>query len=268
MGSDERIPRLHIAACSARCLAASLVGSLPVERLHGIDILATIREPVIISSQRSSASRVLGNELHAVVLENDRNVCVNNGATASFMSLIPQAVHRQLDYLVLSPNSSEKLRGPAHNSRRPSLVRFLLTSQWKIIIRADPPCPADKSRKSAVALIHKATSEFDEFPMISQASSLSVKPPGESARGFVPDSHLRRGREDILSEKRGKKEWWGRWRGNESSIVLRKRYGISPDVNRASRTKGGPLPSRHLSYSGSRYNMNSRVIDGGISYTW
>lgn len=119
-----------------------------------------------------------------------------------------RAVHtRQLDYLVLSPNSSEKPRGPAHNSRRPSLVKFLLTSQWKIIIRADPPCPADKSRKSVVAPIHKATSEFDEFPMISRASSPSVKPPGESARGFVPDSRLRRGREDIFSGKGGKKEW-------------------------------------------------------------
>jgi len=48
VGSDERIPRLHIAACSARCLAASLVGSLPLECLHSIDILATIYEPVII----------------------------------------------------------------------------------------------------------------------------------------------------------------------------------------------------------------------------
>lgn len=62
MGSDERIPRLHIAACSARCLAASLVGSLPMERLHGIDILATIHEPVIILAGVSCASRVLRDE--------------------------------------------------------------------------------------------------------------------------------------------------------------------------------------------------------------
>lgn len=111
MGSDERIPRLHIAACSARCLAASLVGSLPVERLHGIDILATIREPVVISSQRSSAR--LGTN-RAVLLENNKKRARYG---LLYISLTPHAVHRQLDYLVLSPNRFKraKLRGPAHN---------------------------------------------------------------------------------------------------------------------------------------------------------
>lgn len=132
-----------------------------------------------------------------------------------------------------------------------------MTSQWKIIIRVDPPRLADKSRMSFVALIHKAPSEFDEFPMISQASSLSVKPPGESAQGFVPDSFpsLTVAVEKIFSVGREKKkEGRRRRRGNESSIVLRKRYGISLDINRASRTKDGLLPSRHLSV---QYELSS-----------
>lgn len=88
-----------------------------------------------------------------------------------------------------------------------------------------------------------------------------MKPPGESAQGFVPDSSRR---EDIFLQKEKKRESETE---RKRVIVLRKRYGISPDINRASAQKVAHY-RRGTSRTDSRYNMNSRVIDGGISYTW
>lgn len=123
-----------------------------------------------------------------------------------------------------------------------------------------------KPKVSSVALIHKAPSEFDEFPMISQASSLSVKPPGESAQGFIPDSRLRPQREDIFSGRRKKKE---SERETERKRVI---YRVAQTLRNFSPTSIEHLAQKVAHYrrgtsrTGSRYNMNSRVINGGISY--
>lgn len=59
--------------------------------------------------------------------------------------------------------------------------------------------------------------------------------------------------EDISSEKKENRK---RRRENEPSTTLRKRYEISLDINRASRTKDDPLPRRGTSRRNLRYNMN------------
>lgn len=127
-----------------------------------------------------------------------------------------QYIHRQLDYLVYcrQTDSSEKPRGPA------SLRRFLLTSQWKIIIRVDPPV----SRGQKLKVLRSAGSQSavrisrvsNDLP---SSSSLSVKPPGESARGFVTGAVEK----TFSAEREEKREGEA---DEEETSHLSQRYGI------------------------------------------
>lgn len=92
--------------------------------------------------------------------------------------------------------------------------------------------------------------------MISRASSLFVKAqvnprtvrlgfPALPARPKTQSSETKTFQ--MTKKKKENREREKERRGeDELYTVLRKRYGISLDIYRASRTKGGPLPSRHL----------------------